>query len=65
MEIEPANDADDAFHEEARFLQHTIVAYLADHEDSHVALQWARDILPVAFAKVFDHPDPITNTRVC
>ena len=64
MEIEHAND-DDAFHEEARFLQHTIVAYLADHEDSHVALQWARDVLPVVFAKVFDHPDPIANARVC
>ena len=61
--VEHEHDDEDAFRERRRFLQRTIVAYLADHEDVEAALRWARKVLPVAFKALFSHPDPETNAR--
>ena len=61
--MEREHDDEDAFRERRRFLQRTIVAYLADHEDVEAALRRARKVLPVAFKALFSHPDPETNAR--
>lgn len=61
--MEHEHDDEVSFREQRRFLQRTIVAYLADHEDVEAALRWARKVLPVAFKALFSHPDPETNAR--
>lgn len=62
--VEDELDDDEAsFREQRRFLQRTIIAYLADHEDVQAALRWGREVLPVAFEDVFSHPDPEMNAR--
>ena len=56
------DDEDDALRQR-RLLQRNIVAHLAEHEDIEASLRWAKETLPIAFADVFTHPDPVMNAR--
>lgn len=64
MPVEDERAADgDSLLEEGRFLQQTIVAHLAQHENARPALRWAQDALPFLFRHLFDHPEPAVNAR--
>ena len=44
-------------------IMQTTLAHAFVHEDPQALLEWAQQVLPTAFADVFDHPDPAVNAR--